>query len=262
MEYMFSQSLNTLSTHFKEQVNGRGMDTTRRIFEFMRRINAPRLTLFNHDEEQERLSARASMATASESARLMALQEADYYVSVENEQARIAAETEREYKRRADEEALKLLVSMGAHIAEVETNKILADQAVAEKLQVLEFTQGSPEDDTVKISSPVISESDRGKTPIIAATPPVSPKLEKGSPSSVIPPTVQEALNTIRIELADDMRDEIDELRVDLRTELRDNLRRDFQADIAASEVNTRQRMEDMMATLLKAIADIKKPEP
>jgi hypothetical protein len=48
------------------------------------------------------------------------------------------------------------------------------------------------------------------------------------------------------------MRDEIDVLRVDLESGIT--------ASITASEENTRQRMDEMMATLLKAIQDIKKP--
>jgi hypothetical protein len=37
-------------------------------------------------------------------------------------------------------------------------------------------------------------------------------------------------------------------------------LRADFKADITASEEATHKRMDAMMETLLKAIADIKKP--
>jgi hypothetical protein len=48
------------------------------------------------------------------------------------------------------------------------------------------------------------------------------------------------------------MRDEIDVLRVDLESGIT--------ASITASEAATRQRMDDMMAALLKAIHDIKKP--
>ncbi|KAK2422015.1 hypothetical protein QL285_032583 [Trifolium repens] len=266
MEYLFSQSLKILSTHLKNKVQGRGMATVRSLFDIMERLRAPRLTFYNHVEEQNRVNLMAaveeSLRTASVSAQMMILQEAEYLQSVEDEQARIAAAAEQkrqaeiEHKRLADQEAIKLLVSMGTHIATIETNKILADQVVAENLQILELFQPEQEDVDMVDQSPVIDNSNKGKTVVVDKTPPASPKIEKGSPSSEIPPAIQKALDSIRTELAEDIKDEIDELRVDLRTELR----ADFRADITASEENTRQRMDAMMETLLKAIADIKKP--
>ena len=145
---------------------------------------------------------------------------------------------------------------MGTHIATIETNKILADQVVAENLQILELIQPEQENIDMVDQSLVTENSNKGKTVVVDKTPPASPKIEKGSPSSEIPPAIQKALDSIRTELAEDIKDEIDELRVDLRTDLR----ADFRADITASEENTRQRMDAMMETLLKAIADIKKP--
>ncbi|KAK2443428.1 hypothetical protein QL285_014536 [Trifolium repens] len=270
MEYLFSQSLNILSTHLKNKVQGRGMATVRSLFDIMERSRAPRLTFYNHVEEQNRVNLMAaieeSLRTASASAQMMILQEAEYLQSVENEQARIAAEAaqkrqaEIEHNRLADQEAIKLLVSMGTHIATIETNKILADQVVAENIQILELIQHEPEDIDMVDQSPVTENSDKGKAVVVDKTPSASPKIEKGSPSSEIPPAVQKALDSIRTELAEDIKDEIYELRVDLRTDLRADLRADFRADITASEENTRQRMDAMMETLLKAIADIKKP--
>jgi hypothetical protein len=246
------------------------MATVRSLFDIVERSRAPRLTFYNHVEEQNRVNLMAaieeSLRTASASAQMMILQEAEYLQSVENEQAKIAAEVEQkrqaeiEHKRLADQEAIKLLVSMGTHIATIETNKILADQVVAENLQILELIQPEQEDIDMVDQSPVTENSDKGKTVVVDKTPPASPKIEKGSPSSEIPPAVQKALDSIRTELAEDIKDEIDELRVDLRTDLRADLRADFRADITASEENTRQRMDAMMETLLKAIADIKKP--
>ncbi|KAK2368052.1 hypothetical protein QL285_081281 [Trifolium repens] len=258
MEYLFSQSLKILSTHLKNKVQGRGMTTIRSLFDIVERSRAPRLTFYNHVEEQIRLSINASLRTASASAQMMALQEASYLQTVEDEQARIAAEAEKkrqdeiEYKRLADQEALRMLVSMGTHIATIETNKILSDQVVAENLQFQEFIQFEQEDTDMIDQSPVIEKSVKSKDPIVDTTPPISPKKEKGSPSSGIPPAVQEALENIRTELAEDIRE-------DFRGEI-DELRADFKADITASEENTRKRMDDMMATLLKAIQDIKKP--
>ncbi|WJX13325.1 NADH:ubiquinone reductase (H(+)-translocating) [Trifolium repens] len=270
MEYLFSQSLKILSTHLKNKTQGRGMNTIRNLFEIAERSRAPRITFYNHVEEQNRLriltAIEESLRTATVSAQMMTLQEAEYLKSVEAEQAKIAAEAEQkrqaeiEHKRLADQEAIKLLVSMGTHIATIETNKILADQVVAENLQILELIQPEQENIDMVDQSPVTENSNKGKTVVVDKTPPASPKIEKGSPSSEIPPAVQKALDSIRTELAEDIKDEIDELRVDLKTDLRADLRADFRADITASEENTRQRMDAMMETLLKAIADIKKP--
>jgi hypothetical protein len=266
MEYLFSQSLKILSTHLKSKTQGRGMDTVRSLFDIAETSRAPRLTFYNHIEEQERLSlltaVEESLRTASISAQFLILEEAEYLKSVKAEQARIAAEAEQkrlaeiEHKRLADQEALNVLVNMGVHIASIETNKILADQAVAEEIALFDLIHPEQEDIEMHDQSPMVEASDKGKAVTIDKTPPASLKLEKGSPSSDIPPAVQRALDTIRTELAEDIKDEIDELRIDLRTDLR----ADFKADITASEEATRIRMDAMMETLLKAIADIKKP--
>ncbi|WJX56355.1 hypothetical protein P8452_42019 [Trifolium repens] len=269
MEYLFSQSLRVLSTHLKRKVQGKGMVAVRSLFAVMEQSCAPRLTFYNHVEEQTRLSALASLRTASASAQIMALQEAAYLQTVADEQARIAAEVEKkrqeeiEYKRLADQEALRTLITMGTHIATIETEKILADQEVAEKLQMEELLLFQRGDTVMVDQEPVVLEkSVKGKDPIVDTSPPISPKKEKGSPSSGITPAVQKALDSIRTDLAEEIRDEIDELRIDLRTDLRADLRADFRADITASEENTRKRMDEMMATLLQAIKDIKKPQP
>ena len=87
--------------------------------------------------------------------------------------------------------------------------------------------------------------TDKGKKPIIEPIPPLSPiKFDIASTSSAIPPAVQDALDNIRTELTN----EIDELRVDVRT------------DVNAAVESVHKRMDDMMLTLLKAIADVKKP--
>ncbi|KAK2430630.1 hypothetical protein QL285_028947 [Trifolium repens] len=247
MEYLFRQSLEILSTHLKKKVQGKGMAAVRSLFDVMEHSSAPRLTFYNHEEEQLRLKAIA------------------------DEQARIAAEAEQKrqeelaYKLRAEQEALRLLVERGSHIAATETAKILADQEVAERLQMEELRLFEEGDTIMTDQATDIPEpSSKGKEPIVAASPPISPKKEEGSSSSSIPPAVQSALDSMRTELAaelredigDDIRNEIDELRIDLRADLRE----DFRADIAASEEKAKKRMEEMMATLLKAIQDIKKP--
>jgi hypothetical protein len=94
--------------------------------------------------------------------------------------------------------------------------------------------------------------SDKGKDPIVDKTPPPSPKIVPGSTSGAINPEVQQALDEIKHELAAEMRDEIDVLRVDLRS--------DITASITASEEATHKKMDAMMQMLLNAIADIKKP--
>ncbi|KAK2456377.1 hypothetical protein QL285_003749 [Trifolium repens] len=263
IEYLFSQSLQILSTHLKNKTNDRGMNTARELFEIAERSCAPRLTFYNHEEECARLAAldaeiKKLARSACETAEKLISEEGVYELTTK--QAWIATEQARadeaEYKRLAEQEALKVMISMGTHIATVETNKILADQVIAENIQMLELLQHEQEDADMVDKSPMAEVSGKGKEPIVDQTPPASPKIEKGSASSEIPPAVQQALDSIRTELAEDIKNEIDELRIDLRTDLRADMR----ADITASENNTRQRMDAMMETLLKAIAEIKKP--
>jgi hypothetical protein len=249
-----------LSTHLKNKTQGRGMNTVRRVFEIAATSRAQRLTFYNHVEEQNRLriltAIEESLRTATVSAQMMILQEAEYLKSVEAEQARIAAEAEQkrlaeiEHKRLADQEALNLLVNMGVHIATIETNKIKENET-AKDIEMVEQIHFE-EDIEMPNQNQAGEASDKGKVPIIDKTPPASPKLEPGSSSSAIPPAVQSALDNIRNELAEEIKDEIDVLRVDLRNDLR--------SDITASEQATHKRMNAMMETLLKAIADIKKP--
>jgi hypothetical protein len=108
LEYLFSQSLKILSSHLKDKIKGRGANTVRELFETAERLSAPMLTFYNHEEEQARIAAE-----------------------VENKRLE-----EIEYKRLAVQEALRVAIEMGTHIATVERNKILSDQAVAEKLQM------------------------------------------------------------------------------------------------------------------------------
>jgi hypothetical protein len=72
-------------------------------------------------------------------------------------------------------------------------------------------------------------------------------KTDVPSTSSPIPPAVQEALDNIKAELAEDMKHEMDELRADIRS------------DMNASGEAINKKMDDMMKLLLSAIADIKK---
>ncbi|KAK2354955.1 hypothetical protein QL285_092413 [Trifolium repens] len=204
MEYLFSQSLQILSTHQKNKTKDRGMKTARELFKIAERLCAPRLTFYNHEEECARLAAEA------------------------------------EYKRLAEQEALNLLVDRAVHIAKIETNKLNENQAAEQDVAMLDQNQ-IEEDYEMDIDE----DTDKGKKPIIEPIPPLSPiKIDIASTSSAIPPAVQDALDSIRTELAN----EIDELRVDVRT------------DMNAAVETVHKRMDDMMLTLLKAIADIKKP--
>jgi hypothetical protein len=231
------------------------MTTVRSLFDIVERSRAPRLTFYNHVEEQIRLSINASLRTASASAQMMALQEASYLQTVEDEQARIAAEAEKkrqdeiEYKRLADQEALRMLVSMGTHIATIETNKILSDQVVAENLQFQEFIQFEQEDTDMIDQSPVIEKSVKSKAPIVASSPPRSPPvLVQGSSSSAIPSVMQEALDVIKHDLREELRNEMDEFRADIRE------------DMNRSGEATNKKIDAMMELLLKLTQQQPKP--
>ncbi|KAK2436351.1 hypothetical protein QL285_021350 [Trifolium repens] len=241
MEYLFSQSLRTLGDHVKSKIKGKGMTAVSMIMHTAERSHAPRLTFYNHEEELARLAAldaeiKKLARSACETAEKLIREEAEYERATD--QARIAAEIE--HKRLADQEALKMLVERAKHIAEVETNKIKENQAAQEDFEM--FDQDQIDETSEK---DVGEDSDKGKKPIVMATPPSSPiKTDMPSNSSLIPPAVQAALDNIRTELTN----EIDELRVDMRN------------DVNSAVETVHKRMDDMMLTLMKAIADVKKP--
>jgi hypothetical protein len=241
MEYLFSQSLRTLGDHVKSKIKGKGMTAVSVIMDTAERSHAPRLTFYNHEEELARLAAldaeiKKLARSACETAEKLIREEAEYERATD--QARIAAEIE--HKRLADQEALKMLVERAKHIAEVETNKIKENQAAQEDFEM--FDQDQIDETSEK---GIGEDSDKGKKPIVVATPPSSPiKTDMPSTSSLIPPAVQAALDNIRTELTN----EIDELRVDMRN------------DVNSAVETVHKRMDDMMLTLLKAITDVKKP--
>ncbi|KAK2366330.1 hypothetical protein QL285_079724 [Trifolium repens] len=210
LEYLFGKSLRILSTHLKDKIKGRGANTVRELFEIVEKLNAPRLTSYNHVKEQARIAAEEE----------------------EKRQAEI------EHKRLAEQEALKLLVDRAVHIATFETNKINENQATEQDVAMLD-------QNLIREDTDFNEDSDKGKKPIFVPTPSHSPmKIDIASTSSAIPPAVQNALDNLRT----DMANEIDELRVDVRT------------DVNAAVESVHKRMDDMMLTLLKAIADVKKP--
>ncbi|KAK2428242.1 hypothetical protein QL285_026776 [Trifolium repens] len=247
MKYLFSQSLKILSTHLKNKTKDRGMNTARELFEFAERSCAPRLTFYNHEEERARLAAldaeiKKLARSACETAEKLISEEGVYELATE--QAWIAAEqaraAEAEHKRLAEQEALNLLVDRAVHIATIETNKLNENQAAGQDVAM--FDQNQIEEDN---DMDINEDTDKGKKPIIEPIPPLSHmKIDIASTSSAIPPAIQDALDNIRTEMAN----EIDELRVDVRT------------DMNAAVETVHKRMDDMMLTLLKAIADVKKP--
>ncbi|KAK2402802.1 hypothetical protein QL285_052290 [Trifolium repens] len=210
LEYLFGKSLRILSTHLKDKIKGRGANTVRELFEIVEKLNAPRLTSYNHVKEQARIAAEEE----------------------EKRQAEI------EHKRLAEQEALKLLVDSAVHIATFETNKINENQATEQDVAMLD-------QNLIREDTDINEDSDKGKKPIFVPTPSHSPmKIDIASTSSAIPPAVQDALDNLRT----DMANEIDELRVDVHT------------DVNAAVESVHKRIDDMMLTLLKAIADVKKP--
>ncbi|KAK2422416.1 hypothetical protein QL285_032951 [Trifolium repens] len=210
LEYLFGKSLRILSTHLKDKIKGRGANTVRELFEIVEKLNAPRLTSYNHVKEQARIVAEEE----------------------EKRQAEI------EHKRLAEQEALKLLVDRAVHIATFETNKINENQAAEQDVTMLD-------QNLIREDTDINEDSDKGKKPIFVPTPSHSPmKIDIASTSSTIPPAVQDALDNLRT----DMANEIDELRVDMRN------------DVNSAVETVHKRMDDMMLTLLKAIADVKKP--
>ncbi|WJX89198.1 hypothetical protein P8452_71213 [Trifolium repens] len=137
MEYLFGQSLRILGTHLKSKIQGRGATTLRCLFDIAERSNAPRLTLYNHEEEIARLPAldaeiKELAKSAFETAEKLLREEAEY------ERATDQTRIEAEHKRLADQEALKMLVERAKHIAEVETNKIKENQATQEDIEMID----------------------------------------------------------------------------------------------------------------------------
>ncbi|KAK2450187.1 hypothetical protein QL285_009317 [Trifolium repens] len=221
LEEKFSQSLRLLGGYVKRRIEGRGMEALSQIMNAAERSHALRLTFFNHEEECQRL---AFLAAVDESMRR----------SFDEEQARIAAEMERQ--RLAEQEALNLLVDRAVHIAAIETNKIFENQRAAE--------------DTVmnnqNLSKP---DSDKGKAPIVASSPPRSPPvLVQGSSSSAIPSVMQEALDVIKHDIREELRNEMDEFRADIRE------------DMNRSGEATNKKIDAMMELLLKLTQQQPKP--
>ncbi|KAK2389861.1 hypothetical protein QL285_063423 [Trifolium repens] len=221
LEEKFSQSLRLLGGYVKRRIEGRGMEALSQIMNAAERSHALRLTFFNHEEECQRL---AFLAAVNESMRR----------SLDEEQAKIAAEMERQ--RLAEQEAFKLLVDRAVHIAVIETNKIIENQGAAEDIVMNDQNLSEP-------------DSDKGKAPIVASSPPRSPPvLVQGSSSSAIPSVMQEALDVIKNDLRDELRNEMDEFRADIRE------------DMNRSGEATNKKIDAMMELLLKLTQQQPKP--
>ncbi|KAK2363157.1 hypothetical protein QL285_088166 [Trifolium repens] len=221
LEEKFSQSLRLLGGYVKRRIEGRGMEALSQIMSAAERSHALRLTFFNHEEECQRL---AFLAAVNESIRR----------SLDDEQARIAAEMERQ--RLAEQEAFKLLVDRAVHIAVIETNKIIENQGAAEDIVMNDQNLSEP-------------DSDKGKAPIVASSPPRSPPvLVQGASSSAIPSVMQEALDVIKNDLRDELRNEMDEFRADIRE------------DMNKSGEATNKKIDAMMELLLKLTQQQPKP--
>ncbi|KAK2363239.1 hypothetical protein QL285_088241 [Trifolium repens] len=239
LEQKFSQSLRLLGGYVKRKIEGRGMEVLSQIMSAADRSHALRLTFFNHEEECQRLAFLAavneSIRRSLEAAIRLNEEEATYArVVVDAEQARIAAEVE--CQRLADQEAFKLLVDRAFRIAVVETNKINENQAAAEDVVMHDQNLSEP-------------DSDKGKAPIVAPTPPRSPPvLVQGSSSSAIPSAMQEALDVIKSDLREELRNEMDEFRADIRE------------DMNRSGEATNKKKDAMMELLLKLTQQQPKP--
>ncbi|KAK2397023.1 hypothetical protein QL285_058647 [Trifolium repens] len=272
MEYLFSQSLRILGNHLKSKIQGRGMTAVRDLFDIAERSRAPRLTFYNHEKELERLATldaefKKLSRNACEAVARLAREEATYENMVlATEQAWIAAAAEQvlkaaervvgeeasyaslmsdadqarmaeiEHKRLGDQEALKLMVDMAIHIAEVETNKIKENQASEEDFVMHDQNLCEP-------------DSDKGKAAIIDSSPPRSPpRLVQGSSSSAIPSAIQLALDEIKSDLREELRNEMDEFMADIRE------------DMNKSGEATNKKIDAMMELLLKLTQQQPKP--
>ncbi|WJX72781.1 NADH:ubiquinone reductase (H(+)-translocating) [Trifolium repens] len=221
LEEKFSQSLRLLGGYVKRRIEGRGMEALSQIMNAAERSHALRLTFFNHEEECQRL---AFLAAVNESMKR----------SLDEEQAKIAAEMERQ--RLVVQEAFKLLVDRAVHIAVIETNKIIENQGAAEDFVMNDQNLSEP-------------DSDKGKASIVASSPPRSPPvLVQGSSSSAIPSVMQEALDVIKNDLRDELRNEMDEFRADIRE------------DMNRSGEATNKKIDAMMELLLKLTQQQPKP--
>jgi hypothetical protein len=190
----------------KHNIKGKGMEVVRNVMAKADHSSGLRIRNFNHDEECKRredmiAAVSESVQKCIEAAKRL-VEEEEAYVSI----------VEAEYKKRAEQEALRVFVERASKIAEIKTQELLKSQAMGPQ-------HG---EDTIMLDQDLDENaSDKGKADIIDITPPRSPpRIVQGSPSSAIPPAVQMALEEMKNEMKEEMRNEIDELRADMRADM------------------------------------------
>jgi hypothetical protein len=97
-------------------------------------------------------------------------------------------------------------------------------------------------------TAPETPATDKGKDIIVDTTPPQSPIKIKSELSSSIPPTIQVALDEIKNDLRQQLRDEMDVLRADMGD------------DMNRSDEATHKKIDAMMALVLKLTEQQPKP--
>ncbi|KAK2356871.1 hypothetical protein QL285_094191 [Trifolium repens] len=218
------------------------MNILSQVMDFAEHAHPPRLTNYNHEEEQKHALQEEMMAVVQENVR-KAFEEAKRLAEEEAELARRAAEAE--IKRLADQEAMKILVERVVRIAEVETQKLAEAQEMGPQ-------QG---EDTIMIDQETVEPaSDRGKNIVADSTPPSSPVRiiqDSGSPSSAIPQAVQVALDEMKTE----MKNEISEIKATMKTEISE-----MKAEMNASGEATNKKIDDMMVFLQELARRLPKP--
>ncbi|KAK2409072.1 hypothetical protein QL285_044528 [Trifolium repens] len=196
--------------------------------------SALRITNFNHEKECK--FKEDMIAAVSESVR----RSVEAAKRLDEEESAYVSLVEAEFKKRVEEEALKVFVERATRIDEVETQKLLEAQTMGPQ-------QG--EDTIMSEQEEIESTSDKGKTVIVDATPLRSPvRPIPGSPSSAIPSAVQMPLEEMKNEMREELRNEIYELRADMRTAMN------------ASTEATHKKIDEMMLFLQKLASQLPKP--
>jgi ribosomal protein S13 len=122
LENKFAEALKLLGGYVKSKIKGKGMEVLRTVMEKAEHSSAPRLTNFNHEEDQK--LREQVFATIQEDVR-RAFEEAKRLAEEEAEAARIASE-----ERARKQAALNVTVDMLVRMAEVETQKLMDAQVM------------------------------------------------------------------------------------------------------------------------------------
>jgi hypothetical protein len=102
LEEKFRETLSLLGGYVKNKIKGRGMDILNRVVDYAEHSSAPRLTSFNHEEEEERLLHEKVFAAVQEDVR-RAFEEA--HKIAEEEAKAIRRASEKEARKLAEQEA-------------------------------------------------------------------------------------------------------------------------------------------------------------